>query len=55
METEAQANIEDLNLIQKEAEDKIATSIKLQDDVRAKIKHWNGSQEIRKWRQKNKT
>ena len=33
-------------------EDKIADAIKIQDDLRKRIKNWDGASEIRKWREK---
>ena len=62
MEVEIQKNIDDLNLFQRRMEiivgaklreeDRIADSIKIQDDIRSRVKSWNGSKEIRKWREK---
>ena len=62
MEVKIQENIDDLNLFQRRMEiiigaklreeDRIADSIKIQDAIRSKVKSWNGSKEIRKWREK---
>ena len=62
MEVKIQENIDDLNLFQRRMEiiigaklreeDRIADSIKIQDVIRSKMKFWNGSKEIRKWREK---
>ena len=60
MEAKIHENIDDLNLFQRRMEiiigaklreeDRIADSIKIQDAIRSKIKFWNGSKEIRKFR-----
>ena len=63
MKMEADANqIDDLNIFQKRAEimenstlrekDRIQNAIKLQDNIRSKIRNWNGAKEIRKWRER---
>ena len=62
MEITTQEKIDNLNLFQRRMEiiigaklrekDKIADAIKIQDSIRSKIKSWNGSEEIRKWREK---
>ncbi|MBI2137666.1 hypothetical protein HYU12_04050 [Candidatus Woesearchaeota archaeon] len=62
METETEA-IGDLSLFQGRTgitvrsvlseEDKVNSAMKVQDIIRAKVGHWNGSEEIRKWRQKS--
>ena len=62
METLARKNIDNLDLYQRRMEimvgaelrreDKIADAIKIQDDLRKKIKNWDGASEIRKWREK---
>ena len=62
MEANIKSDIDDLSLFQRRIEiiigaklreeDRIADSIKIQDDIRSKIKSWNGSKEIRKWREK---
>ena len=59
---EADTNqMDDLNIFQKRAEimenatlsekDRIQDAVKLQDTIRSKIRNWNGSKEIRKWRE----
>ena len=62
METLARKNIDNLDLYQRRMEimvgaelrreDKIADAIKIQDDLRKRIKNWDGASEIRKWREK---
>ena len=62
MQAKIQENIDHLNLFQRRMEiivgaklieeDRIADSIKIQDVIRSKVKSWNGSKEIRKWREK---
>ncbi len=61
MKTESQKN--DLSLFQRRMEiivgaelreeNRMHNAVKIQDNIRAKIKSWNGSNEIRKWREKN--
>lgn len=62
MAIETQKYMDDLDLFEKKIgiivgaktknRDKIANSIKMQDSIRLKIKHWDGFKEIIKWRQK---
>ena len=62
MAIETQKYMDDLDLFQRKIgiivgtktknRDKIANSIKMQDSIRLKIEHWDGSKEIKKWRQK---
>ena len=61
MEIETHKQMDDLNLFQKRMEilagaklreiDRINSAIKIQDLVRSKSGKWNGSKEIRKWRE----
>ena len=34
-------------------EDRIDKAVKMQDSIRSKVKSWNGSKEIRKWRERS--
>ena len=62
MHAKIHEKIDDLDLFQRRIEiivgaklreeDRIADSIKIQDAIRSKVKFWNGSREIRKWREK---
>ena len=63
LKMEADTNqMDDLNIFQKRAEimenatlsekDRIQDAVKLQDTIRSKIRNWNGSKEIRKWRER---
>ena len=57
------ARVDDLALFQKRAEimessllrekDRMQDAVKIQDNIRAKIRKWDGSKEIRKWREKS--
>ena len=60
MTTEIQKQMDDLELFRKRIEilsgaklreiDSISSAIKVQDSIRAKVGKWNGTREIRKWR-----
>mgnify|MGYP001603764378 FL=1 len=62
MQAKIHEKIDDLDLFQRRIEiivgaklreeDRIADSVKIQDAIRSKAKSWNGSREIRKWREK---
>lgn len=62
MVIETQKNIKDLELFRKRLEilsgaklreiDSITSAVLVQDNIRAKTGKWNGSKEIRKWRNK---
>lgn len=59
--TETQKHMDDLELFKRRIEimegaklretDRIDAAIKLQDSIRAKVGKWDGSREIRKWRE----
>ncbi len=61
MAAETQRRMDDLEVFRKRAEilsgaklmetDRISSAIKIQDSIRFKAGKWNGSKEIRKWRE----
>ena len=65
MAVTSQKQIGNLELFQKRMEiivgarlrsvDKIKKAVGIQDRIRQKIRHWNGAEEIRKWREKKQS
>ena len=65
MAVTSQKQIDNLELLQKRMEiivgarlrsvDKIKKAVYLQDRIRQKTQHWNGAEEIRKWREKKQS
>ena len=60
-----QKQFDNLELFQKRMEiivgarlrldDRIQKAVSLQDKIRQKVKHWNGAEEIRKWRERKQS